>query len=270
MITLLDLKEEKFPNSLPELKQIHDKYQNKDSYLSFIFFSSLYLYNTTFCIPGCMFLNILSGTFYGLIKGWLLTSLLTAVGGTFSYILSKHTICDFLNKNKFFKKYVKKLRTEYEKTVSKRSDLSISELKSSQNDRMFLISIRMMPIMPGGVVNLIAPILNIKSKDYFLGTVFGTLPYNFILANVGTTLGNLNSLDEILSTKNVLLMLSMSVMMMVNWYCRVRMSKRSVKGVSGSILGQPTSSTFSRTKNYEIPVAMQKKNIARSQSDSIV
>lgn len=116
LILCLDLQHEKFPNTLSELKSIHHNFKNKPAIPSLIFFCSLFLYEQTFCIPGCMFLSILAGNFYGLIYGTLITSVLTGLGGTFSYVLSKYTICEVVNK--IFNKHVRKLRQEYEKNTS--------------------------------------------------------------------------------------------------------------------------------------------------------
>jgi len=212
LIILLDLHDISIPKSIPEIKRIHDQLYKKPKYQTLTLFSTIYLYEQTFCLPGCIFLNILAGSFYGLFHGSIITSILTGVGGTLSFLISKFTICDFIKS--IFKNSIYKLRQEYnENLISKKSDI------------LFIFSIRMMPIMPGWLVNLSAPILNVNPGDYMIGTFVGTLPYNFILANVGTTLNNLNSVKDIFSTQMLVLFLTISLCLLFITICKNKLKK---------------------------------------------
>ena len=278
LLVLLDLQETKFPRTLPDLKQLHDNFITKPKNLTFLFFCYFYIYEVTFSIPGCMILNIIAGNFYGLLKGWTVTCILTAVGGTFSYIISKHTVCNFLES--IFTKHVKKLRKEYQrKSIGHLSNISYAHSNpdlpvtntnintktattyydplaahaKSISDRFFIISIRMMPIMPAGIVNLVCPILKIRPIDFFIGSLFGTMPYNFILVNVGTTLKNLTSLDDIFNLKNMSLLLSMSAVMMFVWCYKNslgRVTGRSSAGWNSSFLNYGSKSNYHHSKNH--------------------
>merc|ERR1712045_754335 len=70
------------------------------------------------------------------------------------------------------------------------------------------------------------------------------MPYNFILVNVGTTLKNLSSLDDIFNLQNMSLLLSMSAVMMFVW-CY----KNSIKNSLASSSGGSSSKIFNFNNN---------------------
>jgi uncharacterized membrane protein YdjX (TVP38/TMEM64 family) len=58
-----------------------------------------------------------------------------------------------------------------------------------QGGLFYLFAIRLLPLIPYGIVNFVAGLTSIKFKDYFIGTLLGTLPgvFPFVMMGAGIT-----------------------------------------------------------------------------------
>lgn len=109
----------------------------------FIFYTSVYLYEQAFCLPGCLLLNILAGALYPTPTAISLTSVLTALGSTTSYLFSKYTFGWLISS--LFKKRVLKINRFYNAYARNNT----SNKNFSENTR-FVASMRMLPVMDFG------------------------------------------------------------------------------------------------------------------------
>ena len=97
----------------------------------------------------------------------------------------------------------------------------------SQGGLFYMFAIRLLPIIPYGIVNFVAGLTSIKFKDYLVGTLFGTLPgvLPFVMMGAGITQ---------LSQGNILpLMCAFTLTGMLvggaTWYRRRRQSSQEVE-----------------------------------------
>ncbi|CAG8498531.1 33_t:CDS:2 [Funneliformis mosseae] len=83
------------PTSIEAVKKqaiILENYSNRtwEGYIHiFTVFSLIYVWKQAFSIPGAIFLNILAGALYGPFTATLLSSILTSIGASCAYLLSK-------------------------------------------------------------------------------------------------------------------------------------------------------------------------------------
>ena len=61
-----------------------------------------------------------------------------------------------------------------------------------QGGLFYMFAIRLLPIIPYGIVNFVAGLTSIKFKDYFIGTLFGTLPGVLPFVMMGAGIGELS------------------------------------------------------------------------------
>jgi uncharacterized membrane protein YdjX (TVP38/TMEM64 family) len=64
---------------------------------------------------------------------------------------------------------------------------SMIDAEIRQGGLFYLFAIRLLPIIPYGIVNFVAGLTSIKFKDYLIGTLFGTLPgvFPFVMMGAG-------------------------------------------------------------------------------------
>lgn len=176
-----------FPSSLDELKQLSSlllEYRTKHFTYVLILFSSAYIFKQTFAIPGSVFLNLLAGALFGQWFGFVLACILSAVGATFCFLLSKF----------FGKEYIVKYFPDYLTVIQKKIEENLDSLF------FFLLFIRAFPMTPNWFVNMACPICNVPIHLFFLSVLVGLMPYNFICTQAGCILSQINTLDNIFSS----------------------------------------------------------------------
>merc|ERR1712166_672845 len=186
---LLDLHNKNLPKTLSDLRLIISdlKSNHPNSATLLIFYSSIYLYEQAFCLPGCMLLNILGGSLYSTPTAIVLTSFLTAAGSTIAHSLSKISLVWMLST--LFRKRVKQVKQFYN---------AYSSTQSFAKNTRFVASMRMLPVMPGWTLNLTLPLIpNISVFSFFIGTFIGTVPYNAVVVSIGSSLNELDGADPL-------------------------------------------------------------------------
>ncbi|KAJ3304057.1 Transmembrane protein 41A [Kappamyces sp. JEL0829] len=176
------------PHNLDDVKTLSvalKEYASNQSLDMFLLFVAVFLFKQTYSIPGAALLNILAGSMYGTVLGLVLVLTLTATGSTFTYLLSKH----FLGSILFGRIIPESTLAVLRKRVHANRD----------NLMLFMISIRCIPLVPGGVVNLSAPYVKVPIEVFFVSTFIGVAPYGFICVSAASTLSSLNSVSDIFS-----------------------------------------------------------------------
>nr|BAN21119.1 conserved hypothetical protein [Riptortus pedestris] len=181
----------RFPTSFDDLfslSKLFKAYLESNRTYMFCLFISAYLYKQAFCIPGSALLNILGGAIFGLWTALPLCCFLTGLGATLSYLLSKSFAEDLVLH--FWSKEVDRIRTKI----------------ASHNDELlfFLLSLRLMPLTPNWLLNLISPIVGVPLPLFFITVFLGLIPYNYICIQAGAMLGSISSFDDVLTSKTML------------------------------------------------------------------
>ena len=74
--------------------------------------------------------------------------------------------------------------------LARRWDAVDAEIR--QGGLFYMFAIRLLPIIPYGIVNFAAGLTSIKFKDYFIGTLLGTLPGVLPFVMMGAGIGELS------------------------------------------------------------------------------
>lgn len=180
-----------FPTSIQDLFKLSLLFkiylENNKTYM-FILFISAYLYKQAFCIPGSALLNVLGGAIFGLWVALPLCCLLTGVGATLSYLISR-TFAEHLVMH-FWSREVELLRTK----ISMHSDKLL----------FYLLSIRLMPLTPNWLLNLMSPIVGVPLPLFYITVFLGLIPYNYICIQAGAMLVDISSFDDVFTWKIIL------------------------------------------------------------------
>jgi uncharacterized membrane protein YdjX (TVP38/TMEM64 family) len=71
----------------------------------------------------------------------------------------------------------------------------------AKNAFSYLITLRLVPLFPFFLVNLVSGLTRIRLGTYVLATALGIIPGSFVFANAGRQLGTINSVGEIASPR---------------------------------------------------------------------
>ncbi|MBN3295175.1 T41AB protein, partial [Amia calva] len=187
----------KFPSDLEELRELAELlqfYKTEHTGYVLLLYCSAYLYKQSFAIPGSSFLNMLAGALFGPWQGLLLACLLTTVGSTFCYLLSRT----------FGKRHIDRLFPDKVALLQRKVEENRSSLF------FFLLFLRFFPMTPNWFLNITSPILNIPIAMFFFSVFIGLIPYNFICVRTGSILSEISSLDDIFSWGTLLQLLAIA------------------------------------------------------------
>lgn len=159
-----------------------DLSQTIDQNFTLIFggFFVVYVLVAALSIPGAAVLTLLAGGLFGLWWGLLLVSFASTLGATLAFWVAR-----FLLRESLEKKYADKLQ---------RINQGIH-----QEGHLYLFSLRLIPIFPFFLINLIMGLTQIPSRTFYWVSQVGMLPGTFVYVNAGTQLAQLDSTAGIVS-----------------------------------------------------------------------
>jgi uncharacterized membrane protein YdjX (TVP38/TMEM64 family) len=94
------------------------------------------------------------------------------------------------------------LENRYSKKFSKQLEIFNQEL--SQYGIYYLLAIRLIPIFPFFLINILCGLTKISIQTFFITTALGIIPGDLIYTYAGTQLASITSLREIFSTKIII------------------------------------------------------------------
>ncbi len=175
-------------------------------YLTVFVYFVLYVVVTGLSIPGAVVLTLAGGFLFGLLKGTLLVSFASSTGALVAFFLSRFFIRDFLFKVMIGEKTafdegrrsrVPRIADFIKKCFGKPIE-TISE-KMKTEGIYYLFTLRLVPLFPFFVVNLIMGLTPIKARTFFWVSQLGMLPATILYVNAGTQLSKLETVKDIIS-----------------------------------------------------------------------
>jgi membrane protein YqaA with SNARE-associated domain len=113
----------------------------------------LYVVMQTFAIPGTISLSLLSGALYGSTRGFLLCALVSTLGSTCCYGMSR-----------LFGRPLARL------VWQQRLDAFSAEVAARSQDLLaYIIFLRVTPILPNVFINVASPIVGVPLREFVLG-----------------------------------------------------------------------------------------------------
>lgn len=152
---------------IKNIQLARDFYSERPVFSIFIFCIAHFV-SATFSIPGsCTTLNIFSGAVFGLYKGIIVVYLVTVLSGCVGYYIGS-------------KLPFKSLEQKYKK--------QIETLKNSlqSNGHSYLILVRLSPLLPYGVINMLFGFINIPFFTYLITTIVGIFFDVVLLNSIGS------------------------------------------------------------------------------------
>lgn len=152
-------------------------------------FIIMYCAVTGLSLPGATIMTLAGGFLFGSLLGMLYVNVGATSGATIAFLASRYLLRDWVEQ-----KFGAKLG-------------SIQE-GFARNAFSYLMTLRLIPLFPFFLVNLLSGLTRVKVGTYVAATALGIVPGSFVYAYAGRQLGTLNSLKDIVSP-NVLLALTL-------------------------------------------------------------
>lgn len=131
-------------------------------------------------LPGATLITLLGGALFGVTWGTVLVSFASTVGASLAFLFSRYLF-----------------RSSVEHRF--RDKLAAINDGIHKEGAFYLLSLRLIPLVPYFVVNLMMGLTKIKIWTFFLVSQLGMLPATIVYVNAGTQLAKLESLSGILS-----------------------------------------------------------------------
>lgn len=158
--------------------------QNNYVLTAFIFLL-VYIVAVAFSVPGAAVLSITGGLLFGLIPGLVFVNIGATLGATLNFIFARYVIGDTIQKKHGDK--LEKFNQEIEK-----------------NGKNYLLTLRLIPIFPFFLINVLAGLTAVKLKTFIWTTAVGIIPGSIFYVYAGTTLKEVDALADFLSWRTTL------------------------------------------------------------------
>ncbi len=169
--------------SLQALKDNRDyllSFTETQSALAAALFVLIYVAVVGLSLPGAVILTLAGGFLFGAVWGTLFVNLGATTGATLAFLASRYLLRDWVERR--FGKWVGPVQQGFAK-----------------NAFSYLMTLRLIPLFPFFVVNLISGLTRVNVGTYVAATALGIIPGSFVYAYAGKQLGTINSLKDIAS-----------------------------------------------------------------------
>nr|XP_043627484.1 uncharacterized membrane protein At4g09580-like [Erigeron canadensis] len=174
----------KLPRTLQDLHILRD---NLESYTSdytvqvLVGYCTVYIFMQTFMIPGTVFMSLLAGSLFGVLRGVALVVFAATAGASSCYFLS-----NLIGRPLILSMWPDKLGF-FQDQVAQRRDGLLN----------YMLFLRLTPTLPNMFINVASPIVNVPYHTFLLATSIGLIPAAYVTVKAGITLGELQSIGDL-------------------------------------------------------------------------
>jgi len=165
-------------DSISENYQQIDQAVSQNYFISMVIFFIVYLMIAATCLPGLGLLSFMSGLLFDFLYGTLICSFASTIGAAITFLISRHFLRDALEK---------RLKERFEKI----------NRELTENGKFYLLSIRLLPILPFQLINPVLGLSKVSLKDFYLYSQLGMLPVTAILTYAGAKSVEIKQVSDI-------------------------------------------------------------------------
>ena len=148
-------------------------------------YMAIYTLVVAFSLPGGAVLSITGGFLFGAVWGMVHIVISATLGATLLFLIAKTALGDPLRAKAG--PWLQRMQAGFQ-----------------ENALSYLLVLRLVPLFPFFVVNLVPAFLGVSLSTYILGTFIGIIPGTFVYASVGAGLGSLFEAGGEFSARSVL------------------------------------------------------------------
>lgn len=160
-------------------------FTNQFPFIAPVIYITIYALSTSLSIPGATILTITGGFLFGNIFGTLYAVIGATLGATCIYFVSKIAFRDYFKEKAG--KFISTLENGFKK-----------------NAFNYLLFLRLIPLFPFFIINIVPALLGVKPKVFVTATFIGIIPGAFVYSSVGSGLGSIFDQGQEFSTSSIL------------------------------------------------------------------
>jgi pyruvate/2-oxoglutarate dehydrogenase complex dihydrolipoamide dehydrogenase (E3) component/uncharacterized membrane protein YdjX (TVP38/TMEM64 family) len=183
-------------------------------------FFAAYVIVTAASVPGAAVMTLAAGALFGVVWGTVIVSFASTIGATLAFLSSRHVLRDSIEAR--FGERLKAINAGLER-----------------DGAFYLFSLRMIPVFPFFMVNLVMGLTRIRTLTFALVSQAGMLLGTIVYVNAGTQLARIDSLSGIASPA---VLGSFVLLGIVPWIA---------KGITGLIRRRKAYAGFQRPKTFD-------------------
>lgn len=133
-------------------------------------FMACYAAAIAFSVPGGALMTMTGGFLFGTAFGTVYVVIAATIGSTALFLAARTALGD---------------------TLRRRAGPALRKMEAGfqENALSYLLFLRLIPVFPFWLVNLVPAFLGVPLRTYVTGTLFGIIPGTFVYASIGTGLG---------------------------------------------------------------------------------
>lgn len=179
--------------------QVYSQSSNKAFLHTLSVLAAFYTWKQSFTVPGSLIMNVIFGMTFGVWRGTVITSVLTSLGGVFCYLLVSpisplihhlpglHTVLEKL-KEAMNKGSSGKVLSRHSRPLTTKEQEARKNRTRQSNLWSYLLILRVLPIMPYGLMNIACSVLRVPLLPYAVTLAIGSIPWNACTVQVGDLL----------------------------------------------------------------------------------
>ena len=195
-------------------------FQERNAVLVIAGFFLAYVAVTGASLPGAALMTLAAGALFGLVGGTIIVSFASTLGATLAFLSSRYVLRDTMEAR--FGERLKAINAGLER-----------------DGPFYLFSLRMIPVVPFFVVNLVMGLTRIRTLTYAFVSQAGMLLGTIVYVNAGTQLAQIDSLSGIASPA---ILGSFVLLGIVPWLA---------KAVIGALKARKVYAGFKRPKTFD-------------------
>ena len=153
--------------------------------LSIVIFGFMYATIVALSLPFASFMTMAAGLLFGFVTGTVTVVIAATIGATIIFLIARSSFGDVLKQ---------KAGKLYQKIEKDMKDNAVS----------YMLFLRLVPLFPFFLVNIVPAFFNVKTRDYVWTTAIGILPGTAIYVNVGRSLGQVDNPADLVSRDLIL------------------------------------------------------------------
>ncbi len=146
--------------------------------LTALIFVAAYATMVTLSVPGSVWLTIAGGFLFGTVASTLLVVCSASLGSVAIFLTARYALGEYL-------------RARAGPTIRR------MEAGFRQDAFSYLLFLRLIPLFPFWLVNLVPAFLGVPLRTYVLATVIGIIPGSFVYSSIGNGLGSVFDVDQV-------------------------------------------------------------------------
>ncbi len=171
--------------SLKDHREFLQDFVKERFVLAILIFFFTYVGVVALSLPGAGIMSITSGFLFGTLLGTVVAVSAATLGATLIFLIAQSALGESLQKKAG--PWLEKMRVGFQ-----------------ENAFNYLLTLRLVPVFPFFIINLVPAFLGVNLRDYFLATAIGIIPGAFVYVSVGTGIGSIFDKGDAFSVGSIM------------------------------------------------------------------